>query len=77
MTLSGEVYKCSAGESFDSVSLEVYGDEVYAADLLSANPALCLRPVFIGGEVLSLPVVEIPESESENTYMPAKAPWKE
>ena len=77
MTLSGEAYRCSAGETFDSVALTIYGDEVYAAELLNANPSLCLKPVFTGGEILSLPVVEIPENDGDNTYMPAKAPWKE
>ena len=30
MTLSGRVYVCSAGETFDSVALAIYGDEVFA-----------------------------------------------
>lgn len=77
MTLSEQVYKCAAGETFDSVALAVYGDEKYAAELLNANPTLCHIPVFAGGELLDLPVVEIPAQESENDYMPATAPWKE
>ena len=77
MNLTGQVYFCSAGETFGSVALALYGEEAYAADLLNANPTLCTTPIFTGGEVLALPVVEIPESEGENVYMPAKAPWKE
>ena len=77
MTLSGRGYKCSAGETFDSVALEVYGDEKYACELLNANPALCTKPLFTGGEVLALPVVEIPPDDSDNEYAPASAPWKE
>lgn len=77
MTLSGQTYRCTAGETFDSVALSVYGDEVYACELLNANPALCCKPVFTGGEILDLPVVEIPESNSNIRYMPEKAPWKE
>lgn len=77
MTLSGQRYRCSAGETFDSVALAVYGDEKYACELLNANPPLCTVPVFLGGEVLELPVVVVPEDEQENVYAPASAPWKE
>ena len=75
MTFSGTNYLCAAGETFDTVALAVYGDEKYAADILCANPALCLKTVFSGGELRDLPAVEIPE-EGEET-MPAAAPWKE
>lgn len=77
MTLSGQAYKCSAGETFDSVALEVYGDEKYACELLNANPTLCTKPMFTGGEILDLPVVEIPADDSEEAYATATAPWKE
>lgn len=79
MTLSGQTYTCSAGETFDSVALEVYGDEKYSCELLNANPSLCRIPIFAGGEVLELPIVEMTEEEDEeeNEYMPASAPWKE
>jgi len=80
MTLSGLTYKCSAGETFDIVALSIYGDEKYASELFCANPALCTIQVFCGGELLELPVVDIPdieEDEEEEDYMPAIAPWKE
>ena len=77
MTLSGKGYHCSAGETFDSIALAVYGDEKYAADLLGANPALCRVPVFTGGELLLLPVVTVPEDASTPERMPDVAPWKE
>lgn len=77
MTLSGQGYICSAGEAFDSVALSVYGDEKYAAELLGANPELCTTMVFSGGEVLRLPVVEVPDmGDDGESYMPANAPWK-
>ena len=76
MTLSGEQYYCVAGETFDSIALTVYGDEKYACEILTANPAACMIPVFTGGELLDLPVVEIPK-KTEDDFMPAKAPWKE
>ena len=80
MRLSGQVYTCSAGETWDSVALVVYEEEKYACELLNANPALCRIPVFTGGETLELPVVEVSEDEYEDSaeeYMPATAPWKE
>lgn len=75
--LSGFVYRCSAGETFDKVALNIYDHEKYAADLMNANPGYVWRAVFQGDEVLSLPVVEIPENENENEYAPSTAPWKE
>lgn len=74
--LSGFVYRCSAGETFDKVALNIYDHEKYAADLMNANPGYVRRAVFRGDEVLSLPVVEIPENENENEYAPSTAPWK-
>ena len=75
MTLSGEQYLCVAGETFDSVALVVYGNEKYAVELLCANPAACSITRFTGGELLDLPVVEIP-APSDNGA-PVTAPWKE
>lgn len=76
MTLTGQKYTCSAGETFDIVAQWVYGDEKYAAELLCANPALCLLPVFSGGEELELPEIDIPTEETDELAL-ARAPWKE
>ncbi len=75
MNMSGQGYRCSAGETFDIVALAVYGDEKHSSELLCANPLLCRITMFKGGEILALPVVELPDSEAG--YMPATAPWKE
>lgn len=79
MTLSGQVYKCSTGETFDSIALTEYGDERYSCELLFANPALCTVSVFAGGEILQLPVVELPDEDEDQDedYMAPTAPWKE
>lgn len=77
MILSGNTYRCSGGETFDSVALHVYGNEKYSCDLLNANPALCRIPVFTGGETLALPVVVVPEEDDNGVYSSVKAPWKE
>lgn len=77
MTLSGQLYQCSAGETFDSAALDIYGNEKYACELLNANPSLCHLSIFSGGELLNLPVVEIPEENDDNAYIPSSVPWKE
>lgn len=77
--MSDYVYKCSQGESFDSVALQVYGDEMYAAELMNANPEKSGLTVFEGGEYLYLPVIEVIEEEDAviNTSNQATAPWRE
>ena len=75
--LSGYIYRCSAGETFDIVALQIYGDEKYAGDLMNANPHFATKSIFDGTEELLLPVVEISGDEQENEYAPASAPWKE
>lgn len=82
MTLSETQYQCAAGETFDSVALEIYGDEKYACELMAANPLFCTVPMFVGGELLELPVVDIPdedetEDDPEEAVAPDEAPWKE
>jgi len=74
MKMSGHTRTCSAGESFDGIALEVYGDERYAAELMMANPALSVKARFSGGEILKLPVIEV---QAMQEGMPVNAPWKE
>lgn len=69
-------YRCAAGESWDSIALKVYGDEKYAADLLGANPALCEKIIFVGGEILRLPTVAQNQIGGP-VYTPANAPWRD
>lgn len=76
MTYSGYIHHCSAGETFDSVALKIYGDEKYAAELLSANPTHCEKMVFSGGEKLRLPVVAIAQDDRSGEQI-GTAPWKE
>ena len=73
---SGYVHHCAANESFDSIASQIYGDEKYAADLMSANPEYCGMSVFDGGETLLLPVLEIPDNGSEHRLANTIAPWK-
>lgn len=74
MEMSGYQYNCAGGETFDSIAREVYGDEKYAAELMSTNPEYCDRSIFIGQEAVLLPRIDIRGSEEGG---PTKAPWKE
>ncbi len=74
MELSGYGYTCAAGETMDSVALDIYGDEKYAAELMAANPEYTGQAVFFGMEKLRLPVVEVQGQTAEE---PTEAPWKE
>ena len=79
MEMSGFVYICSGGETFDSIARELWQDENYAADLLCANPETCMTQVFSGGERIQVPVVSIPEhiDNDDTINEPVTAPWKE
>lgn len=74
MKMSGYQYNCSGGETFDSIAMEVYDDEKYAADLMCANPELCDLSVFVGLEAVLLPAIDL---NVDNDQLPLKAPWKE
>ena len=74
MTMSGLIYVCSAGETWDSAAYAIYsGDESRAAELMCANPGILLtgKSVFTGGEELKIPVVEAAEAGAWET-----APWR-
>lgn len=78
MTMTNYVYICSAGETWDGIARVMYGDEKYAAEILTANPEESDKQVFVGGEILRMPYVELPvKSDSDYTVTPDKAPWKE
>lgn len=77
MEISNKPWRCTAGESFDSIALALYGNEKYAAELLSANPELCGTVAFAGGERLRVPILNIIDSEQENDYPASNAPWRD
>ena len=75
MEMSGYSYTASAGETADSIALDLLGDEKYAAELLCANPELALKARMAGGEEWLLPVIDIPAEGAQAA--PETAPWKE
>lgn len=62
-------YTCSAGETFDSIALELWGDELLAWHLMEENGNYASQQVFAGGETLYVPEI----SQAERT----RAPWKD
>ena len=55
-------YTCRAGDSWDLLAGQAYGQEVMASTLIAANPDLCDVVLLEGGEVIDLPLVERVES---------------
>lgn len=76
MIISENVWIASSGESFDMIAFNVYGDEKYASEIMTANPTLCDKMNMTGGEIVKLPVIDIPE-DIEEDYESANAPWKD
>lgn len=78
MEISGYGYRCAAGESFDLVALSLFGDEKYAAELISVNPEYTGRLVFDGTEFLRIPVIDLPDEDAaDEAGLTSAAPWKE
>lgn len=77
MILSGYAYPASEGDTFDGIALLQYGDEKYAAEIMAANPELTNKMVLNAGDMVFLPVVEVPPETEETDYAPYTAPWKE
>lgn len=76
MEMSGYIYHCSAGETFDSIALTVYGSERFAPRIMTANPQFIRAWIFRGTENLRLPVI-VQTSDDESGYPVGSAPWRE
>ena len=55
-------YTCRAGDSFDLLAGQAYGQETMASVIVAENPDYCDTVLFEGGEVIALPLVERVES---------------
>ncbi len=55
-------YIACAGDTFDSIALEIYSEETFAHYIMQANPAYLQTLVFEGGETLRLPVFDTLET---------------
>lgn len=51
------------GQTWDMISLNVYGSEYYTQELMSENPHLCGIYAFEGGEEIEVPELEVEEDD--------------
>lgn len=51
-------YTCRAGDSFDLLAGQAYGEESMASAIIAENPDLCDVVLFDGGEAIDLPLVD-------------------
>lgn len=64
-------YTTITGDTWDMVSLRVYGSEQYIKTLIEANATHIKTAVFTGGIVLNVPDLTTAQKVSSNT-----PPWK-
>jgi hypothetical protein len=62
-------YTAQAGDTFDSVALDFYGEEFRSSEIIKANPQYRKTILFQGGEELRIPVIE----QAAAATLP---PWK-
>lgn len=62
-------YETLQGDTFDMISLDFYGDEKYAKEIINANPDYRNILVFDAGISLKIPVIQQHASDT----LP---PWK-
>lgn len=53
-----KAYTCRAGDSFDLLAGQAYGEESMASAIIAENPDLCDVVLFDGGEAIALPLVD-------------------
>ena len=65
----GYLYTTLAGDTFDSIALDFYNDESLSSAIIQANLQYRDVIIFEGGEVLQIPIIEVPAAAT----LP---PWK-
>lgn len=63
------LYQTVAGDTWDQLALDIYGNKYYAAKLLEANPQLSGYVVLDEGLIMRIPILETAVAAS----LP---PWK-
>ena len=63
------MYTTKAGQQWDEIALEVYGDDIHADILMQANPQELGTFQFPAGVTLNIPEL----TEEQNTQLP---PWR-
>ena len=64
-----DIYTANGGDTWDLISYRVYGTEVYAHELLAANPEYRELAFLSGGEEIVCPDIDLPVA----TTLP---PWR-
>lgn len=57
-------YTTKQGDMWDSISKKLYGSEIYAINLMQANPTHMATLVFTAGVVLTVPDIEVASSSA-------------
>lgn len=62
-------YRSVAGDTWDQLALDIYGNQFYSTKLLAANPELSGQVTLEEGMILRIPIIESATADS----LP---PWK-
>lgn len=68
--MASTTYKTKAGDMWDKIAYDQYGDEYKMQDLIDANPTYGTTVIFSAGVELTIP----DEDDTTSTNLP---PWKE
>ena len=61
-------YRTKAGDTFDKIAYELYGNEYVASYIITANPQYADTIIFSEGVFLDLPILEVIESSTLPTW---------
>ena len=62
----------TAGETWDSIALEYFDDEMAMSDLIRFNPKLASTLIFDEGELVLIPIFD-PDDDDDRDTLP---PWR-
>lgn len=66
-------YKTRAGDRWDLIAFEMYGDPNLMGKIIEANPDVPIYDVFPGETILNIPVIERKDITTDKALLP---PWK-
>lgn len=59
-----KTYRTIQGDTFDAISLDFFGDEKYASEIIKINPDKAKIIIFDAGVDLKIPVIDSPASST-------------
>ena len=63
------IYTTVQGDTWDTIAYAVFGEEKYASDIMEENNDLLDILVFDGGEIVSIPELEIEETQDLPSWL--------